>query len=104
MPASTSTPERPKVDAGALASGLHGDAAMALAESVVLAIDWSEEADCELNQKQKVQLVYAALLASANLEATFARTIIDDLESSGVSAWGLRHELERLLGAKGGEG
>jgi hypothetical protein len=100
---STSTPERPRVDVGALAASLHRDAAMALADTVVLAIDWSEEEGCELNQKQKVQLVYAALRASANLEATFARTLIDDIEGEGVATWGLGEELERLLGVKAGD-
>ena len=103
MSASTSTPDRPKVDAGALAGSLHIDAAAALARTVVFAIDWSEEKGCELNQRQKVQSVDAALRASANLEATFARTLIDDLEESGVSAWGLSDELERVLGVKGGD-
>jgi hypothetical protein len=90
--------DTPRVDVGALGFALWSDAARALADATVFMIDWSEEDGFELNQKQKVQLVYATLQAGANLEAKFARTLIDEFEREGVDTWGLGSELATVLG------
>ena len=89
------------VDAGALANAVWGHAARALAASAVLTIDWCEEDGHELNQKQKIQLVYATLQAGANLEAVMARDIVSDLERNGVEVWGLSSELASLVRVAG---
>jgi len=96
------TTDRPSVDVGALSGELHGAAMDAMAATLIVAFDHLEEDDNPLNQLQRVELVREALLISANLEAMFARTIINDLERNGVATWGLDSDLERLLGKGAG--
>src|SRR4029077_17099573 len=97
MSPTPTTDARPRVDAGALGKAVFGEAAAALAETLVLAIDWNEEDDNELNQRQKITLARVAILNVSNLEATMTKTIVDTLERNGVETWGLSPDLERLL-------
>jgi hypothetical protein len=90
----------PSIDVGALSGSLYGDAARVLAETLILGFDWAEEDENPLNQRQQVELTRAMLAACANLEASFARTLINDLESAGVETWGLSSELESILARK----
>jgi hypothetical protein len=75
-----------RVDAGALTTALHVDAVKAIADTVVLAIDWNAERGQELDKNQQVELVYAALQGSANLEARITCAVIDALERGGGDA------------------
>jgi hypothetical protein len=88
------------VDVGALSGALFNTVSQAAAEAVVLTMDYLDE-DNPLNQLQKIQLVHEMTRSLANIEASFARELIDTLDRDGVQAWGLSSELERLL-AKGG--
>jgi hypothetical protein len=96
------TTERPRVDVGGLGGAVFQQAAEALANTIVHAMESSDEQSFPLNEKQKSQLVEAALLFSSSLEAHMTRAIVDDLERAGVNAWGLPNELETLLRPKSG--
>ncbi|HWB57524.1 MAG TPA: hypothetical protein VG479_11355 [Gaiellaceae bacterium] len=61
----------------------------AIAATVVYATEWNAERGRELDEHQKVELVYAALLASANLETRFTCAVVDALETGGITPYGL---------------
>jgi hypothetical protein len=79
----------PRVDAGALTTALHVDAARAIADTVAFGIGWNAERGQELNEAQQSELVYAALMASATLETRFTCSVVDALEAGGVTPSGL---------------
>jgi hypothetical protein len=79
----------PRVDAGALTTALHVDAMRAIADTVAFGIGWNAERGQELDENQQVELVYAALMASANLEARFTCAVVDALQSGGATPGGL---------------
>jgi hypothetical protein len=82
-------PDNPRIDAGALTTSLYMDAAQAIASTVVCAIDWNAEHGRALDELQKVNFVYAALLTSNDLEAKFTCAVVDALENAGVAPGGL---------------
>ena len=90
----------PRVDIGALAGSLYGEAATRIAHTAVLAIRWLDEDGNGLNEKQQVALVRTALIATESLEAHFAADIKTTLEHDGVTTWGLDDGLARLLGER----
>jgi hypothetical protein len=92
-PGSTSEPS---------AGRCRGEAAQAVSKAVVFAIDWCEQDGYELNEKQKIMLVYGAFQTNANLEASFARALIDESERAGIEDGGLSSELARDPLAGGG--
>lgn len=51
--------------------------------------DWNAEKDQELDDSQRSELVYAAIMASANLETKFTCAVVDALEHGGVEPYGL---------------
>jgi hypothetical protein len=87
----------PRVDIGALAGALYGEAAQRIADMVVLTIDHLDEDGHALNQIQKIALVRTALITAEGLEVHFAEDIKRTLENDGVATWGLNSDLERLL-------
>jgi hypothetical protein len=77
-----------QVDAGALVTALHADAARALADAVTFAVEWNREHGRALDEAQEAELAYAAILASARLEARFTVAVVDALEAGGVTPYG----------------
>lgn len=84
----TPLPERPRVDVGALSGALNLDAVRAVARTVVLTMDWLEEAGRGLNQVQKLELMEAALLATEGLEQGYLAELKETLHAAGVETWG----------------
>jgi hypothetical protein len=78
-----------RVDAGALVTALHADAARALADAVTFAVEWNREHGRALDEAQESELVYATILAGARLEARFTLAVLDELEDGGVTPYGL---------------
>jgi hypothetical protein len=87
-----------RIDVGALSGAIFGTIADRMASTVVRTMDNLDEKDNRLNQMHKVELVKCALEEFGTLEAMFAKTIVDELERSGVETWGLGEDLESLLG------
>ncbi len=83
----TPLPERPRVDVGELGGSLYNDAVRAVAQTVVLTMDWLEENDRGLNQLQKLELVNGALLSTAGLEQGSFAESKGKLGEAGIETW-----------------
>jgi hypothetical protein len=93
----STTTQRPKVDAGALAGAISNEVAERFASSLVVSFRRCEEDDRPLNDLQKIKLVEEALYVFNGFERFAAVQIVDDLTRHGISVWGLPTTLEDLL-------
>lgn len=90
--------ESPRVDIGALAGSIYGEASDRIAQVVVLTIDRLDEDGLPLHQMQKIELVKTAMQLTEGLEAHVAEDLKTTLEQDGVTTWGLSSDLEGWLG------
>lgn len=86
--------ENNKVDVGGLTGTLFADAWKALMGTVALKISWCKQKGMPLSELQPEQLVESAVAAGANLEAKFARQLVDALNRQSVATWRLDPDLE----------
>jgi hypothetical protein len=86
-----------RIDVGSLAGAVFGDVSARLSQFVVQAFRWAEEDGRELDDHQKEQVLRALFASFDGLEASIVKTLISDLESSGVETWGLSSSLEDLV-------
>ena len=87
----------PRIDLRSLAGAVFGDISGRLSQFVVQAFRWTGEDGHQLNDHQKEQVLRALFASVDGLEAGIVKTLISELESSGVKTWGLSSSLEDLV-------
>jgi hypothetical protein len=95
------TATTPSVDVGALAAAIKADVTDRLSTVLVAGFEAPEEDGHGLDQIQRADLTQWALDAFDGLERSIAAKVIEELNHSSISVWGLPTELEDLLPGSG---
>jgi hypothetical protein len=95
MTSTTNTTTR--VDVGALAASIKGDAYRRLAAAFTASLTTLDDNENPLNETQRAEMLSGLLDSFDRFERSVAADLVHDLAKSGVTMWGLGDDLEDLL-------
>jgi hypothetical protein len=89
-----------RVDVGAMAATVRGEAAERVASMIATTAKALEEAGNGLNEKQAAEFIEGAVYSFDGFERSCAKAIVEALSTVGVEVWGLPDNLEDLYVSK----